>query len=261
MFKILGIFFTLINVLLNYTTTTNGLNFIETVQECYEEYYIVNDQELSYGDYTLVFGIKDNDYYLSCFLYTDNVNSKQQIRIIKNDEIGKTFVSDSGVVEGYGYKVNSTESLSIYVVNSDNPELIENIKISTLVDEFASRKISGLGSKDFPKNKREVNLINQIKIYLTVFTVISCLFIVLIIFLYKTKRGRFNSHYQENYDDYYQPKQNNEQDSEEVIDTSFEVEQVNKQEIMDKLFLEFRSGDITEEELNEKLKKLWWNND
>ena len=39
-----------------------------------------------------------------------------------------------------------------------------------------------------------------------------------------------------------------------------EIEKVDKQSLMDRYFEEYRSGEITEEELNEKLKKLWWQN-
>ena len=39
------------------------------------------------------------------------------------------------------------------------------------------------------------------------------------------------------------------------------VQQVNKQALMDRYFEEYRKGDITEDELNEKLKRLWWQDD
>ena len=89
------------------------------------------------------------------------------------------------------------------------------------------------------------------------FIALSVGFIVVLIILYRLRAGRFNSNFKEQEENLF--KKNIE--DEEIIDASFEVEQVNKQEIMDRLFEEYRHGDITEEELNEKLKKLWWNND
>ena len=59
-----------------------------------------------------------------------------------------------------------------------------------------------------------------------------------------------------NYEEYYE-----EDEDEDIIDVesdNIEVQQVNKQEVMDRLFEEYRHGDITEDELNERLKKLWW---
>ena len=259
MIKVFSCFLMFFNIFFGYANTIPGNEYMDEVNDSFEEYYIVEDQKLVVGDYTLVFGKYKEEYYLSCYLYNEGVTNNQKIRIIVNDISITTYVPDSSVVAGFGLKLNTSDSFKVLVIDDSNELEIGTYRVSDLVDELIKNKIIGNGSGNFPKNKREVDAVNTIKMFLFGFIILSILFVVILVILYKNRVGTFNEKHK------LEPlfgfeKEYGEED-EDVIDVeedNYEVQQVNKQEVMDRLFEEYRHGDITEEELNEKLKKLWW---
>lgn len=257
MIKFIKLIFISFSVLLSFNNSISGTNFIEQVNKAYDKYVIVDDETIMVGDYTLVFGSYNNKYYISVYLLNNGTQNNHQIKVLINDIELTTFVYDSGVVLGYGLEVKSTDKFKVYVSDKNTDTLIDTYDVQNLIDELIKNPSKGLSTGEFPKNKRELDLIKTIKIYIYLFIALSVGFIVVLIILYRLRAGRFNSNFKEQEENLF--KKNIE--DEEIIDASFEVEQVNKQEIMDRLFEEYRHGDITEEELNEKLKKLWWNND
>ena len=117
--------------------------------------------------------------------------------------------------------------------------------------------MAGLGNTKFPKNKLETDVIRILRLFIAGFVLLSCCFVFVIVSFYKKRKGKFNEQNKtvidvvgEYYEEYGDP----------TIDTEKEIEKVDKQSLMDRYFEEYRSGEITEEELNEKLKKLWWQN-
>lgn len=262
MIKIINFIYLFSMFLFSYQSTIPGVEYMNQVSNSYEEYYIVSDQELSFGDYTLVFGRVDDKYYLSCFLYNEGVLINQQVRITVNEKL-TTYVADSGVVAGYGLLVKTNDQIKISIGTDNNIVDIEEYTFEELLNEFNLKKLSGNGTGEFPKNKKEENLINKMKRIIIIFAVISCLFIAFLFILYKKRLGRFSDKYQSEQVTYYEENYDEIDEEEEKVDddynnAGFETPPVDKQAIMDRLFEEYRHGDITEEELNEKLKKLWW---
>lgn len=247
-FCLIGTFF------LNFNNTSNGITFMETVNKAYDKYFLVEDKEIVVGDFTLVFGQVDDKYYLSCYLFNTGAQNNHYIKVIVNEQSLTTFVSDGGVVEGYGLELKSKDTFKIYVSDKEHDLLIGTYQVGDLIDDLLVNHQVGFGTKEFPKNKREIDFIRTIKLYIYLFIFLSLAFVGVLIFLYKFRMGRFNERYKKLEPNIFKQ----EVEEEEVIDASFTVEQENKQEIMDRLFEEFRHGDITEDELNEKLKKLWW---
>ena len=253
MINFLKIFFLVSSLFLSYNTTSNGIDFMNTVNNAYDKYYVVEDQTIVVGDYTLVFGQAGNKYYLSVFLFNSNTQNNHLIKVVVNEQTLTSFVADGGVVCGYGLEVKSNDTFKIYTSDKQTDVLIGSYNVGDLIDELVLNNIVGEGTKDFPKNKREVDLIRTIKLYIYGFVIVSLTFVGVLIYLYKFRIGRFNEKYKNLEPNIFKPLE-----EETVIDTTFSIEQENKQEIMDRLFEEFRHGDITEDELNERLKKLWW---
>ena len=241
---------------LSFNNTSNGIDFMDKIYNAYDKYYIVEDEKIMVGDFTLIFGQVDNKYYLSCFLYNDGTQNKHLVKIIVNDQKLTSYVHDGGVVEGFGLELDSTDTFKVYISDKQNDVLLGSYNVSNLIDDLVNDYNVGLGTKEFPKNKRETDFIKTIKLYIYVFVLLSFIFIGILIFLYRYRVGRFSERYKQIEPNIFEKVKD--VDDSEIIDATFTIEKDNKQEIMDKLFEEYRHGDITEEELNERLKKLWW---
>lgn len=229
--------------------------FIENVHNCYDEYKVITDEVTSVGDITIVIGVKDDDYYISAF-FLNNTSVNMNLQVYLNEKLESTFVVEGTVINAFGVKIDETDDV-IVVIHHESQDIKYPFKVSEVIADKDSFVI-GLGDADFPKNKLETNIINIIRLFIFGFAAVSCCFIFVIIYFYKKRKGRFNSSYKEPIDvvgEYYQEYGDPE------VDSKQEVEQINKQALMDRYFEEYRSGDITEEELNEKLKRLWWQDD
>ena len=246
-------FLLLFSLLLSVSTTAEQ-TFLDAVNEGYEQYAIIVDEEREIGDLTIVVGVVNGKYSISAFLLNNATSQNHRICIYVNDKL-TTFVPDGGVVAGYGLEFKENTHLKIYLV-SDNDELLAFESDATdLITTVKSSTLQGHATGEFPKNKRESDLLSKLRLFLIIFVLAAILLALFLIIMYKKAVGRFNGHKEEPLYDYEQQPEN------EEIDATFTVEEENKEAIMDKLFEEFRSGEITEDELNEKLKKLWWHND
>ena len=259
--KIFKIFFVFIQLFI--TSTISGETFNDHINKSYEKYFYVYDQETSFGDCALVYGKYKDNYYLCCYLLEQNVATKTYLRIKLDGNI-TTYVPDSNIVEGYGLKVKNIEKIEFFTFSNEQEVLINEYFVSDLNAKLENEGITGLNQGNFPKNKKETSLINKIIIYIIVFSLISMSLIVALSILYVKRVGKFKkiSSFDEShqniidasyeYDDMNNDNVNYSTSDEEKIDNT------PKEEIMERLFKEFRSGDISEEELNERLKNLWW---
>ena len=177
-----------------------------------------------------------------------------RIAVYVNDKL-TTFVPDGGVVAGYGLEFKESDHVQIYLSTDNDKLLVMDIDGSTLIAYVKASTLQGQGTAKFPKNKKETNLLAKLRLYLIIFVLAAILLAVFLIIMYKKAMGRFSGRKEEPLYDYEKPVE------EEPREAEFSVEEENKEAIMDRLFEEFRRGDITEDELNEKLKKLWWHND
>ena len=267
--KIISFILVFIN-LLSISTTTNGLEFKENINNCYETYIYLMDEENVYGDLALVFGKVKSRYYASCYLYAYNQSQKLYLRIKLDDEL-TTYVPDSLVVEGYGLEVKKQTKLLFYIYDGEKEILMGEYNISDLLNELETEPLQGNASMKFPKNKKEVSLITKLRIMMIVFVIICIGFSFLLFILYKKRIGRFNQQRLNNqiasekqYD--YDYKTINDEDSfneymNQHQQQRSETVHETKEQIMERLFNEYRCGDISEEELDERLKNLEEQND
>lgn len=234
-------------------------HFITNVHECYDKYIYAVDKEIEFGDVVVAFGIHKDKYYVSAFLLSESSISPT-IYIYINDKM-HTCVAEGTIASAYGFKVNSDDTLKI-VFGKDIQNQTYELNVQELIDKLNQEPITGNGTGDFPQNKRESFLMSMIKYLLIGFGIFAVVLIVILVIIVKKGNSIFGRkvYYTEN--DYTNYDNNQGFEDKQVIDTTYEeVQEKDRQALMDKYFEEFRSGDITEEELNEKLKKLWWKND
>ena len=240
----------------------NEEQFINNINDAYNEYEVILDEEREIGDLTVVFGTYKDKYYLSCFLLNNGTSANHYIKVYLDSKL-TTYVPDGGVVEGYKLQVRNEDTIKI-VLSTDATEIVvKEFKVSDLKESLKTNQIVGNGLGTFPKNKREISLINQIRLYIFGFFFLAVALGIALVIMYKKAIGRFNKNHREK--PLFDFEQEDKDYDDDVIDVASEVEneetyEQNKQEVMDRLFEEFRKGDITEDELNEKLKKLWWKN-
>ena len=235
--------------------TTSEQTFIDAVNAGYEQYAILIDEEREMGDLTIVAGSVDGKYSICAFLLNNGTYENHRIAIYVNDKL-TTFVPDGGVVAGYGLEFKESDHIKIYLATDKDTILVMEQDGSYFVNEVKSSPLQGQGSNSFPKNKKETDLLAKLRLFLIIFVAAAILLAVFLIIMYKKAVGRFNGRREEPLYDYEK-----EAAEETPREAEFSVEEENKEAIMDRLFEEFRRGDITEDELNEKLKKLWWHND
>ena len=227
--------------------------FLENCHAAYDEYKIVTNEETSCGDITIVFGIKDNKYYMSAFFLNDSSVSLN-LQYFINDKLKSTFVLEGTVVNSYGVRVEENDKVTVAIHHTS-----QDIKYDFEVNDLINMElIKGTGSEDFPNNNYEKDVIKIIRLFILFFILLSIVLIGIILYFYKMRKGKFNLVQKpvidvenEYYEEYGDP----------IEESKESVQQVNKQALMDRYFEEYRKGDITEDELNEKLKRLWWQDD
>ena len=247
-------FLLLFSLLLSVSTTAEQ-TFLDSVNDAYEQYAVIVDEEREIGDLTIVAGAVKGKYSLSAFLLNNATSQNHRICVYVDEKL-TTFVPDGGVVAGYGLEFKENTHVKIYLVSDNDELLVYEADASNLMSAVNDSSLKGNGSAIFPKNKRESDLLSKLRLFLILFVVAAILLAVFLIIMYKKAVGRFNGRREEPLYDYEK-----EAEVETPRDAEFSVEEENKEAIMDRLFEEFRRGDLTEDELNEKLKKLWWHND
>lgn len=234
-------------------------NFIENVNDCYDEYIYAIDEEIEFGDVVVAFGTHKDKYYVSAFFLSESSISPI-IYIYINDKV-HTCVAEGTIASAYGFKLSKDDTLKI-VFGKEVQNKTYELNVQELIDKLNQEPLSGNGTGDFPENKRESYLLSMIKYLLIGFGVFAIILIVLLVVIIKKGNSIFGRKVYYNENDYNNYDNNQGFEDSKVIDTTFEeVQEVDRQALMDKYFEEYRLGDITEEELNEKLKKLWWKND
>lgn len=238
-------------------TTIEQEKFITTVNDCYEEYIYAVNEEIEFGQVTICFGTYKNKYYVSAFILSESSLSPN-IYIYVNNKL-TTCVAEGTVANAYGIKVDSNDTLKI-IMGKDPQTKTYELSLDELISNLQQTAIKGNSQGNFPSNKRESYVLSLLKLLLIGFGIFAVVLIIILFIIIKKGKSIFAKkvYYNDEYEDYYNYKK----EDEDVIEATYEDNnEVDRQVLMDKYFEEYRSGDITEDELNEKLKKLWWKND
>ncbi len=227
--------------------------FLINCKENYDYYQVLIDDELDKGDITIVLGSNSDQLSLSVFFYCNKEN--HSIKIIGTD-FTKTYSPANSIVEHYQIIVDHSQDLIIDVSFRDTLYKEYNVIIPENITTFKQSAVVGIGKDNFPSPIKNINLAQLMKQLLIVFAILAAGFGIAIIVVVKTRKGRFNPNYQNaGPNPFEQPKQ-------DVIDVEYEhVPNKTKQELMDELFEQYKKGIISEQELNERLRSLWWTDD
>ncbi|MBQ8292983.1 MAG: hypothetical protein IJX78_04140 [Bacilli bacterium] len=228
--------------------TVEQVRFEETINKNYEKYYYVVEEETTVGDIIIVVGSINKQMYVSGFIY--NTTKTKHV-----------FSIDNNIYENHFYKIKKDGLLEVFVKTNEGT-IFKRYEIKVPAEEELNNMdvIVGEGKNNFPKEKIKVDIIDIFISLSFGFIGIIALFTVVLTMLYRRKMGRFNTNYPkdtswENYE--YHPE-------EEVIDVyeeNYQVVEKTKEEQMKEAYDDYNSGKITESELNNRLRSIWWSNE
>lgn len=225
------------------TPTLEQTAFEEIVHKNYDEYYYLVYEETSIGDIVIAIGTIKEDIYISGYIY-NTTNEKHIFKLSNGDTYDECF-----------YKVRLKENLKIMIqtTNGTNFKIyeVENISYNDFISMNTER---GEGKNRFPSEQIKLDIFDIYAILSLGFIGIIALFTIILAMFYRKKIGRFNQNY--NQDKGLNLEKNS---IIEISNNNFEVEkEKTKEDQMEEAYDEFKKGKITEEELNNRLRRIWW---
>ncbi len=233
---------TLIFSFLIITSPTNiQLDFEKTIHENYEKYYYLVSEETSVGDIVIVVGSIKSKVYVSGFIYS--TSNKNHYFKLSN---GKTY-------NNVFYKERVLENMTITIESDAGTFYTYSIEYDS-IDKLNKLDLkNGEGKNSFPKEKKTLDIIDIFVIGVFIFVGIIGVLSSLLLSLYKNKKGLFGNFERQNIDNIYE---------EEIIEIEpLAEEKKTKEELMQEAYDEYNSGKINEQELNNRLRRIWWSED
>lgn len=218
--------------------TNEQLDFEKVIHENYDEYYYVVSEETTVGDVVIVVGSIDKKLYISGFIY-NTTYQKHQFKL-----------TSGNIYQEFFYKVPLKEEFEISVESPLGTNFktyrIENMDY----DDFLKMDINqGKGKNHFPTEELKLDIFDIYLILTLIFIGIIAVFTIILSKIYQNKKMNLNF---------------NNQPVTTVIDIpndDFEIERKTKEEQMLEAYDDFKQGKITEAELNNRLRAIWWSDD
>lgn len=238
-------------VLLISSPTIEQTNFENTIHQNYDCYYYEVKEETSIGDIVIVIGIINDKMYVSGFIY-NTTNTKHIFKLSNGNTYSSLF-----------YKVKLEKEFSVSIV-TESGNVFKTYKLeNTTSSEFSQiNVIVGEGENNFPKEKIVLDIFDIFTISAIVFVGLIALLTVVIVIMYRKRIGRFNETYQK--DNSWQLNNYNNGTIIDVQEQDYYLEEEpekSKEEQMREAYDEFKNGKITEVELNNRLRRIWWSED
>lgn len=223
--------------------TLEQTTFEEIVHKNYEQYYYLVSEEVVIGDVIIVMGTIKKDIYISGYIY--NTTSEKHLFKLSN---GNTYSECF-------YKVKLTEDLKIMIQTSKGTNFktyeVENISYNDLMSMNMEK---GEGKNSFPSERIKLDIFDIYALLSFVFIGIIALFTIILVMLYRKKEAKFKQNYHQDREFNFEKN-----DIIEISNNYFEEEKAKtKDEQMEEAYEEFKKGKITEEELNNRLRRIWW---
>ena len=221
--------------------TNVQLDFEKEIHENYEKYYYLVSEETSVGDIVIVVGSIKNKVYVSGFIYS--TSNKNHYFKLSN---GKTY-------NNVFYKVKTSENMTISIESDAGTFCTYDIEYDTINKLNELDLKTGEGNNSFPKEKKSLDIIDIFIIGVFIFVGIIGVLSVLLLSLYRNKKGLFGNVQNQNTNNIYE---------EEIIEIEPIIEEKKtKEELMEEAYNDYNSGKITEQELNNRLRRIWWSED
>ncbi len=220
------------SILLITTPTIEQDNFMETVHKNYETYYLLVEEETVIGDIVIVVGCIEEQLYISGFIYNTTVNEH-------GFHINSKFYKQEFHKETINETISVKTTNGVFFKKYDLKDIKENYYTLSLIE--------GEGNNNFSTTKQELDITDIFSFLVLIFIGLITLFTVGIVIIYRKKMGRFNKQYI-----------NHTVDIIDVEEDVFYQEEKTQEEQMQDAYEEFKKGLITEEDLNNRLRRIWW---
>ena len=148
------------------------------------------------------------------------------------------------------HKVRLKEDTKIKILSENGAFFKEYIVENIEYEDFITVAYTGNGENDFPKEKIDFDIFDIFLYMFNGFILLVGILSFILLMLYRNRVGKFNQETQivENYieADYdYQTE---------------EIEDKSEEELMKEAYEDYHKGKITEQELNNRLRNIWWSN-
>ena len=214
--------------------------FDEVVHDNYDYYQVVMEEETTVGDVKIVWGSVNKKMYFSVFFYQTHAN-------MHKIEINGKIIQDKVISI---HKVRLKEDTKIKILSENGAFFKEYIVENIEYEDFITVAYTGNGENDFPKEKMDFDIFDIFLYMFYGFIILVGILSFILLMLYRNRVGKFNQETQivENYieADYdYQTE---------------EIEDKSEEELMKEAYEDYHKGKITEQELNNRLRNIWWSN-
>ena len=214
--------------------------FNEVVHDNYDYYQVLIKEETSIGDVEIIRGAVNKKMYVSVFLYQTHENMH---KIEVNNKIAQDKVINM-------HKIRLKEDTEVKILSENGAFFKEYIVENIEYEEFIKVADTGNGKNNFPKEKTKLDVFDIFSFMFYGFVLLTGILSLILITLYRKKIGKFS-----------QEKQINENYIEVDYDyQTEEIEEKSEEELMKEAYEDYHNGKITEQELNNRLRNIWWSN-
>ena len=214
--------------------------FNEVVHDNYDYYQVLIKEETSIGDVEIIRGAVNKKMYVSVFLYQTHENMH---KIKVNNKIAQDKVINM-------HKIRLKEDTEVKILSENGAFFKEYIVENIEYEEFIKVADVGNGKNNFPKEKMKLDIFDIFLFMFYGFVLLTGILSLILITLYRKKIGKFS-----------QEKQINENYIEVDYDyQTEEIEEKSEEELMKEAYEDYHNGKITEQELNNRLRNIWWSN-
>lgn len=222
------------------TPTSLQQEFEEVIDKNYEKYYYLINEETSVGDVVIVVGSIKKDVYVSGFIF-NTTNMKHYFKLSNKDMYENSF-----------YKVKVEQDMKISIVSNTGTFITYDIEYNSIEKLNELELITGEGKNNFPIREKTTDMFDIFKIGIFIFLGIIGILTVILLSLYRNKKGLFEINNQ-NITNY---------SFDNIIEIEPEIEEPKtKEELMQEAYDAFNKGQINESELNNRLRRIWWSED
>ena len=213
--------------------------FNEVVHNNYDYYQVVVEEETMIGDIKIVYGAVNKKMYVSVFFYQTHEN-------MHKIEINGKIIQDKVISI---HKVRLKEDTKIQILSENGAFFKEYIVENIEYEDFITVAYTGNGENDFPKEKRDFDIFDIFLHMFYGFILLVGILSFILLTLYRKKVGKFSpkTPIVENYIDV-------------EYDLNAELEEKTDEELMKEAYDDYHNGKISEQELNNRLRNIWWSN-
>lgn len=213
--------------------------FNEVVHNNYDYYQVVVEEETMIGDIKIVYGAVNKKMYVSVFFYQTHENMH---KIEINNKTTQEKVINI-------HKIRLKEDIQIKILSEEGAFFKEYLVENINYEDFTTIANIGKGNNDFPREKIEFDIFDIFLFLFYGFVIITGILTFILLTLYRKKVGKFNpkTPIVENYIDV-------------EYDLNAELEEKTDEELMKEAYDDYHNGKISEQELNNRLRNIWWSN-